>query len=118
VGGVIAFVVGALMLIDTGAGGFGIPWPVVVFLAAVTAIFLFVVVRMALQARRAPVVSGLTTLVGADGEMLEDSGETGWASIRGETWKVRTAGHLTRGQRIRVIGVDGMLPRVSATEGE
>ena len=108
VGGVIAFVAGALMLIDTGAGGFGIPWPLVAFLAVVTGAFLFVVVRMAMQARRAPIVSGLTTLVGADGEMLEVSGQIGWANIRGETWKVRTAGHLTRGQRIRVDDVDGV----------
>jgi membrane-bound serine protease (ClpP class) len=118
VGGVIAFVAGALMLIDTGAGGIGIPWPLVAFLAVVTAVFLFVVARMALQARRAPIVSGLKTMIGADGEMLEASGETGWASIRGETWQVRTAGHLTRGQRIRVVAVDGVLPRVSAAEGE
>jgi membrane-bound serine protease (ClpP class) len=118
VGGVIAFVVGALMLIDTDASGFRIPWPLVAFLAIVTAAFLFVVARMALKARRAPIVSGLTTLIGADGEMLEDCGETGWANIRGETWKVRTAGHLTRGQKIRVVDVDDVLPRVSATEGE
>ena len=118
VGGVIAFVAGALMLIDTGNGGFGIPWPLVAFLAVVTAVFLFVVVRMALRAHRAPIVSGLTTMVGADGEMLEDSGETGWANIRGETWKVRTAGRLARGQRIRVVGVDGVVPRVTAAEGE
>jgi membrane-bound serine protease (ClpP class) len=118
VGGVIAFVAGALMLIDTGAGGLGIPWPLVAFLAVVTTVFLFVVVRMALQARRAPIVSGLTTMVGADGEMLEDSGDTGWASIRGETWKVRTAGHFARGQRVRVVDVDGAMLRVSAAEGE
>ncbi len=118
VGGVIAFVAGALMLIDTSAGGFGIPWPLVVFLAPVTAAFLFFVARMALQARRAPIVSGLATMVGAAGEMLEDSGETGWANIRGETWKVRTAGHLARGQRIRVVAVDGVVPRVTAAEGE
>jgi membrane-bound serine protease (ClpP class) len=118
VGGVIAFVAGALMLIDTGAGGFGIPWPLAVSLAVITAAVIFVVARMALKARRAPLVSGLTTLIGADGEMLEDSGETGWASIRGETWKVRTEGSLTRGQRIRVVDVEGTLPRVSAVEGE
>jgi membrane-bound serine protease (ClpP class) len=118
VGGVIAFVAGALMLIDTGAGDFGIPWLLVAFLAVLTAAFLFAVVRMALRARRAPMVSGLTTMVGADGEMLEDSGETGWANIRGETWKVRTVGHLARGQKIRVVDVDGMLLRVSAAEGE
>jgi membrane-bound serine protease (ClpP class) len=118
VGGVIAFAAGALMLIDTSTGGFGIPWPLVAFLAIVTAGFLFVVARMALKARRAPIVSGLTTMIGANGEMLEDCEDTGWASIRGETWKVRTAGHLARGQRIQVVGVDGALPRVSAAEGE
>ncbi len=83
-----------------------------------TAAFPFVVVRMALKARQAPIVSGLTTMIGADGEMLEDAGETGWANIRGETWKVRTAGHLARGQRIRVVAFDGELPRVSAMEGK
>jgi len=118
VGGLVAFVAGALMLIDTGAGGFGIPWPLVAFLAAVTAAFLFAVVRMALRARRAPIVSGLATLIGADGVMLEDSGETGWASIRGETWQVRTAGHLARGQHIRVDAVDGVRPHVSAAQGD
>jgi membrane-bound serine protease (ClpP class) len=118
VGGLIAFAAGALMLIDTGAFGLGIPWPLVALLAVVTAAFVFVVVRMGLRARQAPIVSGLRTMVGADGEMLEDSGATGWANIRGETWKVRTAGHLARGQRIRVVDVDGVIPCVSAAEGE
>jgi membrane-bound serine protease (ClpP class) len=118
VGGVIAFAAGALMLIDTDAGGLGVPWPLVAFLALVTVAFLFVVVRMALQSRRAPIVSGLMTMVGADGEMLEVSGETGWANIRGETWKVRTAGHLARGQSVRVVAVDGMMPHVAAAKGE
>ncbi len=118
VGGAIAFVAGAMMLIDTGAGGFGIPWPLVALLAVVTAAILFAVVRMAVQARRAPMASGLSTMVGADGEMLEVAGETGWANIRGETWQVRTAGHLTRGQRVRVVDVEGAQPRVSAAEGE
>jgi membrane-bound serine protease (ClpP class) len=81
-------------------------------------VFLFVVARMALKARRAPIVSGLTTMIGATGEMLEAREESGWASIRGETWKVRTVGHLARGQRIRVVDVDGALPRVCAVEGE
>jgi membrane-bound serine protease (ClpP class) len=117
IGGVVAFVAGALMLIDTGAGGFGIPWPLVAFLAIVTVAFVFIVARMALKARRAPVVTGLTAMIGANGEMLEDCEETGWASIRGETWKVRTKGRLARGQRVRVLDIDGGVPRVSAAEG-
>ena len=117
VGGIIAFSAGALMLIDTGAGGIGIPWQLVVALALVTAAFVVIVVGMALRARRAPIVSGVQALVGADGEMLEDAAETGWANIRGETWQVRTANRLVRGQKIRVVAVDGLLPRVSPAEG-
>ena len=118
VGGVIAFAAGALMLIDTASGDFAIPWPLIAFLAIASAAFIFVVALMALKSRRAPIVSGLTTLIGADGEMLEDASETGWANIRGETWKVRTTDHLTRGQRIHVVDLDGMLPRVASMEGE
>ena len=117
VGGIIAFSAGALMLIDTGAGGIGIPWQLVVALALVTTAFVVVVVGMALRARRAPIVSGVQALVGAHGEMLEDAAEIGWANIRGETWQVRTANRLVRGQKIRVVAVDGLLPRVSPAEG-
>ena len=117
VGGVIAFAVGALMLIDTELPGYGIPWPLIVTVALVTLGFILIVGRMVLRARRAPLVSGVQSLVGADGEMVEDSDEIGWANIRGETWKVRTSSHLARGQKIRVVAVDGMLPRVAPAEG-
>ena len=117
IGGVVAFVIGALMLIDTDVPGFGIPRTLIGVLALVTLAFVVVVVRMAVRARRAPIVSGIASMVGADGEMLDDAAETGWANIRGETWQVRTASRLSRGQRIRVVGMEGVLPRVAPTEG-
>jgi membrane-bound serine protease (ClpP class) len=105
------------MLIDTDLPGFAIPWPLIVTLALVTLGLILVVGRMALRARRAPLVSGVQSLVGADGEMVEDADETGWANIRGETWKVQTSSHLVRGQKIRVVAIDGTLPRVAPSEG-
>ncbi|MGC1818015.1 MAG: NfeD family protein, partial [Casimicrobiaceae bacterium] len=118
-GGIVAFIVGATMLIDTEVPGFGVPLSLIVVLALVSAAFVIVVVRLALRARRAPIASGVTMLVGAEGEMVDDTGEaaTGWATIRGETWQVRAGGHLARGQKIRVIAMDGMLPRVAPVEG-
>jgi membrane-bound serine protease (ClpP class) len=117
IGGLVAFVIGALMLVDTDVPGFGIPRTLIGVLALVTLAFVIVVVRMAVRARRAPIVSGIASLVGADGEMLDDATETGWATIRGETWQVCTASRLARGQRIRVVGMDGVLPRVAPMEG-
>ena len=113
IGGIVAFVVGAVMLIDTDIPGFGIPWTLIVVLALVTVAFVFVVVRMALRARRRPVVSGVESLIGADAEMIDDATDTGWANIRGETWQVKTAARVARGQKVRVVAVDGVLPRVA-----
>ena len=64
IGGIVAFVVGALMLIDTDFPGFVIPWTLIAFLALVTVAFVAVVVRMAVRARERPIVSGVTSLAG------------------------------------------------------
>jgi membrane-bound serine protease (ClpP class) len=113
IGGIVAFVVGAVMLIDTDLPGFTVPWTLIGVLAIVTAAFVIVVVRMAVRARARPLVSGVSSLIGADGEMVEDASDTGWANIRGETWQVRTSAPLARGQKVRVVAVDGLLPRVA-----
>jgi len=105
------------MLIDTDVPAFGIPRSLIVILALVTLAFVLVVVRMAVRARRAPIVSGVGSLVGADGEMVDDAAGVGWATIRGETWRVATEARLARGQKIRVVGMDGVMPRVAAAEG-
>ncbi len=117
VGGGLAFIAGALMLIDTDVSEFRVPWKLIAVLAATTAAFIFILVRLALRARRAPIVSGVRSLVGTDGEMLEDAADIGWARIHGETWRVKTASPLIRGQKIRVVDVEGTRPRVSAIEG-
>jgi membrane-bound serine protease (ClpP class) len=105
-----------MMLIDTDVPGFGIPLSTIALLAFVTAAFVIVVVRMALRARRAPLVSGVRSLIGADGEMLEDATDTGWASIRGETWQVSVAAPIAKGSKIRVVGMKGLVPLVDTGE--
>ena len=108
VGGVIAFVAGAMMLIDTDVPGFGIPLALIAAVALVTALFVLVVVGMAVQSRRRPVVSGREELAGESGEVLADFTGEGWARVHGETWRVRSVVPLTQGQRVRVTGIDGL----------
>jgi membrane-bound serine protease (ClpP class) len=115
-GGAAAFVIGASMLIDTDVPGFGIPRTLIGLLTVVTVAFVITVVRMAVRARRAPIVSGARALIGGIGEMLEDTADTGWANIRGETWRVRTASRLSRGQKVRVVGMEALVPLVEPSE--
>lgn len=107
-GGLIAFVVGSVMLIDTDVPGYGLPWGLILSLAASTALFMFFVVGMAVKARRRPVVTGAEELIGVEATVLEDCATEGWARVHGETWRIRTARPLKRGERVRVVKVDGL----------
>ncbi|MHB8760572.1 MAG: NfeD family protein, partial [Thiobacillus sp.] len=101
-GGVVAFVIGSVMLIDTEAPGYGIPWMLVVPVAVASALFSFFAVGMALKARSRPVVTGAEEMLGARGEFLDDMAREGWARIHGEQWRVRSGMPLKRGDRVRV----------------
>ena len=118
VGGVLAFVIGAIILVDTDVAGYGIPTPLIMTLAAISALFVFIIVRMGVQARGRPVVSGQQTLVGGPGEVLADFSGEGWARIRGEIWHVRSTRPLVQGQRVRVTGVDGPILDVEPQSSE
>jgi membrane-bound serine protease (ClpP class) len=114
IGGVAAFVFGALLLIDSEATGLGIPLPLIGTVAVVSAAFVATVVGMAAKARRRPVVSGTPTLLGTAGEVIEFNGGEGWASVNGERWRVRAAEPLIPGQRVRVTRVDHLTLEVSS----
>jgi len=101
-GGVIAFVIGSVMLIDTDLPGYGIPWALIVPVAMASALFSFFVVGMAIKARARPVVTGAEEMIGAAGEILDDMEHEGWARIHGEQWRVRSKVLLKRGSRVRV----------------
>ena len=110
IGGIIAFVIGSVMLIDTDILGYGVPWTVIVPVAIASALFIFFVAGMAMKARRRPVVSGREELIGSSGEVLEDfDGKDGWARVHGETWRIRCKQPLARGQKIRVVRMDGLI---------
>jgi membrane-bound serine protease (ClpP class) len=101
-GGIVAFVIGSVMLIDTDLPDYGIPWMLIVPVAVASALFSFFVAGMAIRARARPVVTGAEELIGAGGEILEDLEHEGWARIHGEQWRVRSAVPLERGSRVRV----------------
>ena len=113
VGGVIAFAIGAVMLIDTDVPGFGIPLALIAALAIVTGIFIFFVVAVALRARRRPIVTGSEELIGSAGEMLDDAQTEGWARIHSESWRVHSALPLRRGQQVRVTARNGLVLTVA-----
>jgi len=110
VGGLIAFVLGSIMLIeDTALPDFEIPIALIAGMAAASAGFLIFVVGMLLKSRRQAVVTGREQMLGARGEALGDFEHEGWARVRGEQWQVRSKRAVRRGQPLRVTGMHGLV---------
>lgn len=119
VGGITAFVIGSVMLIDTDVPGYGLPWRVIAPVAAVSALFIFVVARMALRAHYRPVKSGSEEMTGLIGTVLEDTdGAAAAVHVHGENWSARCDHPLMRGQKVKVIGIDGLVLRVTPENDE
>ena len=109
VGGVIAFIVGSIMLMDTGAPGYRIHWELIAGLGLGSAIFLIGAVTLALRARSRPVVSGREALIDAPGEALGDFEGEGRIRLRGETWLARARVPIKRGQKVRVVRKEDLI---------
>ncbi len=121
IGGIIAFAIGALMLIDTDVPGFGIPVGLVAGLALFTALFVFTVSGVALKARKRPVVSGGEAMLGTIGVMLAHESGSGWARVQGERWRVQADAPRAlpqEGARVRVMSRHGLTLTVEPLEGE
>jgi membrane-bound serine protease (ClpP class) len=108
-GGIIAFVLGSILLFDTDAPGFGVNLGVIAGLALGAAVVLVLTLFLVLRARRAPVVTGSSALLGQTAEVLEAFSGEGWARLMGERWRVRCAVPLPAGARVRVTQRDGLL---------
>jgi membrane-bound serine protease (ClpP class) len=112
-GGVAAFVFGAIILIDTEAPGFGIPLALIVSLALISAVTIGGIAGLALKARRRPIVSGEEELVGSEGLVVNcDNGQC-WARVHSELWKVQCADQLAPGLPVKVTGRNGLVLAVS-----
>jgi len=118
-GGVVAFVAGAVILFDTEVPGYGIPLALIVTLALVSALLLFAIVAMALKARRRRLVSGDSQLVGCLTPIIalqQDDAGSGWVQLQGERWQVRSSTPLHEGQQVRVIARRGLQLDVTAAQ--
>ena len=108
IGGLVAFVVGSVILFDTDIEGFTVAWQLIAAVAVLSAAFFFGVVYLALKSRQRKIVSGAEELMGSLGEALEDFADIGRVRVHSEEWQARTVAPLKQGQKIRVVSRDGL----------
>jgi len=117
IGGVVAFVIGSVILMDTDVPGFGVSLLLIGSVALVSSVLFTIVLVMALKARRRPVVSGQEQLLGAAAEVIRDFEREGVVHLHGENWSAHSDVPLLKGQQVRVKKIDGLVLWVEPLTG-
>jgi membrane-bound serine protease (ClpP class) len=116
IGGIIAMVIGSVILIDTDVPGFAVSKALIGSIAATGSLGLMAIVWFAIKARQRPVVSGREELIGASGTALEGFENEGEVFVHSERWHAITETPLRADQEIVVTGLDGLTLNVRAAQ--
>lgn len=116
IGGVIAFVIGSILLFDEGVPGFEIARGLIGGVALGAATLMLLMVSVFMRARKKQVVSGVEQMLNETAVALEDFDTSGLVDIHGETWRAVTRAPVKKGQHLRVLRVDGLTLEVAAQE--
>jgi membrane-bound serine protease (ClpP class) len=108
IGGIAAFVIGSIMLMDTEVPGFTVAWQLIGSIAFFAGGMLLIMVTMLMRSRRRAVVTGPEEMIDSAGAVLDWAGEEGHVRIHGEVWRARASGPIAQGKRVRVTRIDGL----------
>ena len=106
-GGIIAFVVGSIILLDEDQ--LSISLPLIGGTALVSAAFFMWVIGKLIRVRRRAAVTGAEEMIGITGHALHDFEMDGKVRVHSETWNARSGVPVTKGQAVRVVAMNGLL---------
>jgi membrane-bound serine protease (ClpP class) len=111
-GGIAAFVFGAIMMFDSDIPGFGISIKFVLALAALFALAIIWLIRYLLKLRKRGAVSGRDSIIGGVGTALQNFTGEGTIWLEGESWSARSSVAIVKGQPVIVRQMDGLVLEV------
>lgn len=104
-GGVIAFVLGAVMLFRGEAPGYRVSWPLIAIVVAMFIGLVLMVLGSLRRARRGPVRVGAHAMRGLPAEVLDWSENEGHVFTHGERWQARGAETFKPGDVVEVANI-------------
>jgi membrane-bound serine protease (ClpP class) len=107
-GGIVAFVIGSVMLLDSEVPGFSIAWQLIATMGLAGSLLLLGIVSFAVRSRRRPVVSGREALLREQAVAVENFDRAGHVRVRGELWNAVSHAPVRAGQPLRIVRVDGL----------
>ncbi|CAK2949776.1 membrane-bound serine protease (ClpP class) [Vibrio crassostreae] len=117
-GGVAAFTLGSIMLMDTEVPGYQIALPLIIGISLFSVAFIVVTISMLVRVRNKPVTTGMEAVVGETGKVVSGFPGAGRVLVEGEIWQAKCVNELKAGQSIRVTKLTGLSLDVEALPDE
>lgn len=117
-GGIVAFVFGSVILMDTNVPGFAISRLLIGTVAAVGGTLLLAMMLFLIRSHRQPVVSGTESMLGETAEALETFTTTGTVFVQGERWNATTTRPVAKGQAVQITDINGLVLKVEPRGGQ
>jgi membrane-bound serine protease (ClpP class) len=114
IGGIVAAVIGCLILIDVPTPELRLQPSLVLSVVVPFGIILTVMLRLAIKARRAKVTTGAGGMIGLTGRAETEIAPEGTVFVRGELWRARSGMMIAKGEGVRVTGIQGLTLDVEA----
>jgi membrane-bound serine protease (ClpP class) len=107
-GGIIAMLLGSVMLIKTDVEFLQISWMVILPVVALAAGITFFLVGIGVRAMRRPAVTGREELIGMVGIVTTALTPLGQLAVHGELWQAVSDLPLNPGEEAEVTGIEGL----------
>jgi membrane-bound serine protease (ClpP class) len=117
-GGIVAMVLGALLLVRSPLTGTGVSPAAALGVALPAAILVIVLMRLVMKSRRWKPATGRDELIGEFGEVRQAIDGHGIVFVHGELWQAASKVKIALGARVRVTGMEGLMLHVVPTGGE
>ncbi len=116
IGGVVSMILGSLMLIEQPPDNFQpaikISLSLILAVVAMTAFFLLFVFGMTLKTHLRKVTTGVEGMIGEIGVAQTKLAPDGSVAVHGEIWKAISGQSIKKGEKVRVVSVDGLRLKV------
>jgi membrane-bound serine protease (ClpP class) len=112
IGGVIAFAIGSVILIDTDTPEYTISRPLIAGFSIASLVFFLWTVNMLVKMRAQPIKGGHEEMVGETGHCLSNDNGKLRVFVHSEAWNAQATTDIAQGQPIKVTGINGLQLKV------
>lgn len=120
IGGIIAMILGSLMLIDSSepyAYIFKISYQIILPAVIVSAVFFILGMVLVARTQKKKIITGREGLIGSIGVCSTEINPEGKIFLHGELWNSISDEHIMPKEKVKVVGIDGFTLKVEKFKG-